>query len=135
MAELFCSRHKTFLPTINFTLENNHTPDRCNACIEKDRARREAERVRRVAAINDALHTLSTFNTLRSELERQKEMEHISHTISFNSEKPFDILLSDPGDDNMENLDPATESGKDWFKSEADALAGKIWRLLGYRWR
>jgi len=131
MAEHYCSRHKRHLPIEDFRVKGTHIPDCCNACLENDRVRREATRA---ATIAETLRSSITLKDLCSELDAQKETEHLTHSISFNSEKLFDIQLSVPGDDVAE-LDPVTKNGKDRLKSEADTLAAQFWRLLGYRWR
>lgn len=135
MASLFCSRHKSYLPSKNFTIHADDIPTRCDACLEKDCVQREAERVARIAAITDAAHSLNTFKEICSELETQKELEPVTHSISFDSVKPFDFHLSDPGDDAMRNLDPVSETGKNLFKTHADMLAKKLWKHLECTWK
>ena len=130
----YCSRHKMELPIENFKITGKSIPNHCNACIEKDRARYEATCAGRTAALADTLKTTSSFNYLCSELVVQKKNEHLTHSIIFNSEKLIDIQVSDPGD-NVEDFDPTTENGNNEFKSRADSLAEKLWRLLGYCWR
>src|SRR5258708_19001180 len=131
MAEHYCSRHKKHLPIKDFSVNENHIPDRCNACLESDRVRCEAKRA---DAITSTLGSSTTFNAICSELSTQKEKEHLTHSISFNSEKLFDFQLAFPGD-NAAQLDPATETGREQFKSHADGLAERLWHLLGYRWQ
>src|SRR5258708_16947453 len=125
MAEHYCSRH---LPIKDFS--KNHIPDRCNVCLESDCVQCEAKRA---DAITSTLGSSTTFNAICSKLSTQKEKEHLTHSISSNSEKLFDFQLAFPGD-NEAQLDPATEMGQEQFKSHADGLAERLWCLLGYWW-
>ena len=116
---------------MNFTVNGTHIPDRCNTCLESDHTQCEATRA---ATISDALSSTLTLKDLCSELEAQKEKEHLTHSISFNSERVFDIQQSISGN-NVLQLDPVTENGKNRLKSQADALAERFWQLLGYCWQ
>ena len=131
MAEHYCSRHKRYLPLSEFSVNSNGVSDCCNACLESDHIRHNVDHTAIIAA---AFKSISTIPEIYSTLDGQKEQEHFSHSIIFNSEKPFDIQLSIPGD-NIAKLDPATEIGSTTFKSYADNLAHQFWKLLGYRWR
>ena len=130
----YCSRHKMDLPIENFTVTGNHITDCCNACLEKDCVQLEAQHAKCATVLVDTLMSAISFNELCSELAVQKEKEHITHSIQFNSKKPIDICLSDPGN-NIEELDPTTENGNKEFKSRANSLAEKLWQLLGYHWQ
>ena len=83
MAEHYCSRH---LPIKDFS--ENHIPDCCNVCLESDRVRCEAKHA---DAITSTLGSSTTFNAICSKLSTQKEKEHLTHSISSNPEKFFDL--------------------------------------------
>ena len=122
----YCSKHRAYFPIENFKINGSCIPDHCNACLEKDHAQYEATHAGCTAALVDTLRCSISFNDFFSELAAQKEKEHLTHSIVFNSDNPIDIHPSKPGD-NAEEVDPTTKNGNKQFKSQADSLAEKLW--------